>query len=32
MAKVLIADDAAFIRMKLRKALEELGLEVIEAA
>ena len=32
MAKVLIAGDAAFIRMKLRKALEELGLEVIEAA
>jgi two-component system chemotaxis response regulator CheY len=32
MAKVLIADDAAFIRMKLRKVLEELGLEVIEAA
>ncbi|MFA0732736.1 MAG: hypothetical protein BKPUNTRY_002298 [Candidatus Fervidibacter sp.] len=32
MAKVLIADDAAFIRMKLRKALEELGFEVIEAA
>jgi PleD family two-component response regulator len=29
MAKVLIADDAAFIRMKLRKVLEELGLEVI---
>ncbi len=32
MAKVLIADDAAFIRMKLSKVLEELGLEVIEAA
>lgn len=32
MPKVLIADDAAFIRMKLKKVLEELGLEVVEAA
>ncbi|MCC6037164.1 MAG: response regulator [Armatimonadetes bacterium] len=32
MPKVLIADDAAFIRMKLKKVLEDLGLEVIEAA
>ncbi len=32
MAKVLIADDAAFIRMKLKKVLEELGLQVVEAA
>ncbi|GBC99744.1 Chemotaxis protein CheY [bacterium HR17] len=32
MPKVLVADDAAFIRMKLRKVLEELGLEVVEAA
>ncbi len=32
MAKVLIADDAAFIRMKLRKVLEEFGLETVEAS
>lgn len=32
MPKVLIADDAAFIRMKLKKVLEELGHEVVEAA
>ena len=31
MPRVLIADDAAFIRMKLKKVLEDLGLEVIEA-
>ena len=32
MPRVLIADDAAFIRMKLKKVLEDLGLEVVEAA
>lgn len=32
MPKILFADDAAFIRMKLKKVLEELGLEVIEAS
>ena len=29
--KVLIADDAAFMRMRLRKLLEEAGYEVVEA-
>lgn len=32
MAKVLIADDAAFMRMKSATLLKELGHEVIEAA
>ncbi len=32
MPKILIADDAAFIRMKLKKVPEELGLEFIEAS
>ena len=31
MAKVLIADDAAFMRMKSAQLLKELGHEVIEA-
>ena len=30
--KVLIADDAAFMRMRLRKVLEAAGHEVVEAA
>lgn len=30
--KVLIADDAAFMRMRLRKLLEQAGYEVVEAA
>ena len=32
MAKVLIADDAAFMRMKSANLLKELGHEVVEAA
>lgn len=30
--KILIADDAAFMRMRLRKLLEAAGYEVVEAA
>jgi len=30
--QILIADDAAFMRMRLKKVLEEAGYEVVEAA
>lgn len=30
--KILIADDAAFMRMRLKKLLDEAGYEVVEAA